>query len=222
MRVALAGAHGQVALRLGRLLAARGDTVVGLVRDPDHRVDLQDAGVEPAVLDLERTTADELGRALEGCDAVVFAAGAGPGSGDERKGSVDRDAAALLADACGVAGVGRYLLVSATGVEQVRDGAQPEGVDPSFAVYLRAKLAAEDDLRARALAWTVLRPGRLTDDPGTGRVTLRPSVPRSDVPRDVVAAVLVALLDAPGTSRQVLELVAGEVPVDEAVAQVAG
>lgn len=222
MRVVIAGAHGQVGLRLGRLLAARGDTVVGLVRNPDHAADLRSAGVEPRVVDLERTTVDEVGRALDGADAAVFSAGAGGGSGDARKDSVDRAAATLLADACGVAGVDRFLLVSSMGVEGVRDGATPEGVDPGFVAYLRAKLAAEEDLTARALAWTVLRPGRLTDDAGTGRVTLGPAVPRADVPRDDVAAVLVALLDSPGTSGQVLELVAGDEPVDDAVRRLAG
>jgi uncharacterized protein YbjT (DUF2867 family) len=217
MRVVVAGAHGQVALRLGRLLAARGDTVVGLVRNPAHEADLRAAGVEPRVLDLEDSSVDEVGLALDGADAAVFSAGAGPGSGDDRKDTVDRAAVALLADACSLAGVDRLVLVSSVGVETVRDGATPEGVDPGFVAYLRAKLAAEEDLTARALAWTVLRPGRLTDDRGTGRVGLGPQVPRGEVTRDDVAAVLAALLDAPGTARQVLELSSGDVPVAEAV-----
>lgn len=217
MRIVIAGAHGQVGLRLGRLLATRGDTVLGLVRDPDHADDLRAAGVEPAVVDLERTTVDEVGRVLDGADAAVFSAGAGAGSGDDRKDTVDRAAATLLADACGVAAVDRYLLVSSMGVESVRDGATPDGVDPAFVAYLRAKLAAEEDLVARRLAWTVLRPGRLTDDPGTGRVRLAPHVERGDVPRDDVAAVLAALLDTPGSAGRVLELTSGDAPVAEAV-----
>lgn len=222
MRVVVAGAHGQVGRRLGRLLSARGDTVLGLVRNPDHEADLRADGVEPRLLDLERTSVDELGLVLDGADAAVFSAGAGGGSGDARKDSVDRAGATLLADACGVAAVDRYLLVSSTGVDGVRDGATPAGVDPGFVAYLRAKLAAEEDLMARSLAWTVLRPGRLTDDPGSGLVELGPSVPRADVPRDDVAAVLVALLDAPGTAGRVLELVAGDVPVADAVRSAAG
>ncbi len=217
MRIVIAGAHGQVGLRLGRLLAARGDTVVGLVRNPAHEADLRAAGVEPRLVDLERTTVDEVGLALDGADAAVFSAGAGGGSGDARKDGVDRAAASLLADACGVAGVDRYLLVSSMGVEGVRGGATPEGVDPGFVSYLRAKLAAEEDVTARALAWTVLRPGRLTDGPGTGLVAVGPAAPRADVPRDDVAAVLAALLDAPATAGLVLELVGGDVPVAEAV-----
>lgn len=117
----------------------------------------------------------------------------------------------------------RYVLVSSTGVDAVRDGATPEGVEPVLVTYLRAKLAAEQDLTVRDLEWTVLRPGRLTDDAGTGRVCLEPPpAPRGDVPRDDVAAVLAALLDEPRTAGQVLELVGGDVPVDEAVATRAG
>ena len=219
MRIVLAGAHGQVARRLGRLLAARGDTVVGIVRNPDHAADLTADGVQPAVLDLESATADAVAAVLSGADAVVFAAGAGPGSGAARKETVDRGAAVLLADAAEAAGVRRYLLVSSMGVESVRDGRTPEGVDDVFVAYLRAKLAAEEDVLARsALATTVLRPGGLTDEPGTGRVSLAPSVGRGSVPRDDVAAVLVGLLDA-GRSG-VLELVSGPTGIDEAVAAV--
>lgn len=210
MRVAVAGAHGQVARLLGRRLVARGDSVTGLVRNPDHRADLEADGVDPVIADLEQVSVDEVADAVRGADAVVFAAGAGPGSGTGRKDTVDRGAAVLLAEAAERAGVGRYLLVSSMGVEDVRDGAAPEGVDEVFMAYLRAKLAAEDAVRSRSLAWTVLRPGGLTDDPATGRVRLAPAVEAGQVPRDDVAAALVALLDEPASAGHVLELVGGE------------
>jgi uncharacterized protein YbjT (DUF2867 family) len=217
MRIVVAGAHGQVARRLGRLLSARGDTVVGVVRNPDHVADLTADGVAPVVQDLETATVDDVAPLLDGADAVVFAAGAGPGSGASRKDTVDRGAAVLLADAAERAGVHRYLLISSMGADSVADGATPGGVDEVFLAYLRAKLAAEQDLLARtALSTTVLRPGGLTDDPGTGRVTLARHVDRGSIPRDDVAAVLVALLDA-GTDGAVLELVGGPTPIDEAV-----
>jgi uncharacterized protein YbjT (DUF2867 family) len=143
----------------------------------------------------------------------VFAAGAGPGSGAARKDTVDRGAAVLLADAAQLAGARRYLLVSSMGA-----GAEPPaGTDDVFAAYLRAKTAAEDELRGRDLDWTILRPGGLTDDAGTGRVRLEPQVPRGQVPRDDVAAVLAALLAEPATAGRVLELVSGDVPVPDAV-----
>lgn len=216
MRIVLAGAHGQIARRLGRLLSARGDTVVGLVRNPDHAADLRSDGVEPAVLDLESASVDDLAELARGADAVVFAAGAGPGSGEARKHSVDHGGAVLLADAAERAGVGRYVLVSSMGVEQAREGT-PQGVDPGMAVYLQAKLRAEDDVLPReALATTILRPGGLTDEPGTGRVTLGHGIGYGSIPRDDVAAVLVALLDA-GRQGAVVELVSGETPIDAAV-----
>jgi uncharacterized protein YbjT (DUF2867 family) len=220
MRIVIAGGHGQIGLRLGALIAGGAHTAVGLVRSISQISDLRAAGVTPIVLDLEDSSLDEVAGVLTGADAVVFAAGAGPGSGVARKDAVDRAAAVLLADACERAGVERYLLVSSMGVEQVRESAAPEGVDEVFVAYLRAKLAAEDDLRARDLAWTVLRPGRLTDEPGTGLVRLEERVERGDVPRADVAAVLAALLDAPGTAGAVLELVGGDTPVADAVAAV--
>jgi nucleoside-diphosphate-sugar epimerase len=217
MRVVVAGAHGQVARRLGRLLSARGDTVVGIVRNPDHRGDLEDDGVQPAVLDLERASVDEVAEVVQGADAVVFAAGAGPGSGADRKHTVDHAAAVLLADAAERTGVRPYLLVSSMGVEQARHGT-PRGMDPVFAVYLQAKLRAEDQILPRpALDTTIVRPGRLTDEPGTGRVTLAHGVDYGEIPRDDVAAVLAEMLHA-GTSNDVVELVGGQTPIAEAVA----
>ena len=219
MRIVLAGAHGQVARRLGRLLAARGDSVVGLVRNPAHTADLTADGVEPVVLDLESAPVADVAAVVSGADAVVFAAGAGPGSGAARKDTVDRAAAVLLADAAEAAAVTHYLLVSSMGVDLVAEGATPQGVDEVFVAYLRAKLAAEEDLLVRRnLTTTVLRPGTLTDEPGTGRVTLAPRVASGSIPRDDVAAVLLALLDRRGEDGAVLELVTGDVPIADAVA----
>ena len=217
MRVVVAGAHGQIARRLGRLLTARGDTVVGIVRNPDHRADLSADGVQPAVLDLERATVDEVADVVSGADAVVFAAGAGPGSTAERKHTVDRGAALLLADAAERAGVRPYLLISSMGVQLARQGT-PHGMDPVFAAYLQAKLASEDHILPRTgLDTVIVRPGRLTDEPGTGRVTLGHGLDLADVPRDDVAAVLAAIL-ATGKSGDVVEVVGGDTPVEEAVA----
>jgi uncharacterized protein YbjT (DUF2867 family) len=218
VRVVIAGGHGQIALRLTAQLAGRGDVVTGVVRNPDHRADVEGAGGTAAVLDLETASVDDLAEHLRGADAVVFAAGAGPDSGVPRKDTVDRAAAVLLADAAQQAGVRRYVLVSAMGVDDEL-GADAGEV---WAAYLRAKRAAEEALRATALDWTILRPGGLTDDPGVGRVLLAPAVPRGTVTRDDTAAVLVALLDAPGTVGLTLELVEGDDDVVSAVTAVAG
>lgn len=219
MRTVIAGGHGQIALHLERLLAGRGDSPAGIIRRPEQAQDLTDAGAEPLVLDLEAATPAELAELLTGADAVVFAAGAGPGSGAARKNTVDRDAAVLLADAAELAGVQRYLIISSMGA----DARAHYPADPVFETYLRAKGAADDAVRARTgLNWTVLRPGRLTDASATGLVRLAPSVGRGAVPRADVAAVLAALLHEPGTAGQTLELVSGNATVEEAVAAAAG
>jgi len=217
VRVVIAGGHGQIALRLTALLAGRGDVVTGVVRNPDHRGDVEAAGGTALVRDLETVDATDLAEHLVGADAVVFAAGAGPTSGAPRKDTVDRAAAVLLADAAELAGVRRYVQVSATGVDEEPDASRGD----VWVAYLHAKRAAEEALRASSLDWTILRPGRLTDDPGVGKVLLAPSVPRGAVTRDDTAAVLAALLDAPGTVGQTLELVEGDDDVLAAVAAIA-
>ena len=218
MRIVIAGGHGQVALRLERLLRARGDEAAGIIRKPEQGDDLLAAGAEPVVCDLESASVAEVARHLEGADAAVFAAGAGPGSGEDRKDTVDRAACALLADAAEAAGVRRFIVVSAMGA----DREPPEGADSVFAAYLRAKGAADADVRRRTgLDSTILRPGRLTDAPGAGTVALAASTGRGAVPRDDVAAMIAALLHEPRTARRTFELISGDVPVDDAVANIA-
>ena len=217
MRVVIAGGHGKIALLLERLLAGRGDEVVGLVRNPDHVADVADTGANAEIVDLESSSADELVALLKGADAVVFAAGAGPGSGAARKDTVDRAAAVLLADAAVDAEVPRYLLVSATGV----DRPPATGTDEVWAAYLRAKKAAEVEVARRAIALTVLRPGPLTDDPGLGRVALAPpGLERNAVTRDDVASVLAALLADRKTDGLVLDLMGGSTPIADAITRI--
>lgn len=219
MRTVIAGGHGQIARRLARRLVARGDEVVSIVRQPAHLPDVEGDGAHGVLLDLESASVDRVTSAVADADCVVFAAGAGPGSGLARKDTVDRAAAVLMADAAESAGVRRFVQISSMGADRVADAAVPAGMDEVFAAYLRAKAAAERDLRDREhLDWTVLRPGRLTDDPAVGFVTLAAHVARGSVPRDDVAAVVVALLDEPGTAGMTLELTSGTTPPAEAVA----
>jgi uncharacterized protein YbjT (DUF2867 family) len=212
MRVAIAGGHGQIALRLARLLSGRGDQVVALIRNPDHADDVRQAGAEPAVVDLEHAAETEVAAAIAGADAVVFAAGAGPGSGSARKETMDYGGAVKLIAAADRSGVRRYVIVSSMGADPDAPG------DDTFSVYLRAKGRADDAVRASGLDATVVRPGGLTDDPGTGRVRLGERLPPGQVPRDDVAAVLVAVLDAPGSIGRTFDLIGGDTPVPEAVA----
>ena len=215
MRVVIAGGHGKIALILERLLSERGDAAVGLIRNPDHVADVEATGAQAAVIDLEAATAADIAAHLRDADAVVFAAGAGPGSGAARKQTVDRDAAILLADAAEIAGVRRYVMVSAIGA----DVEAPDDIgDPVFVAYLRAKGAADDAIRVReGLDVTVVRPGHLTNDAGRGRVEISDQTGHGDIPREDVAAVLLAVLDTPATAGLTFEVIGGDTPIADAV-----
>jgi uncharacterized protein YbjT (DUF2867 family) len=212
MRVAIAGGHGQIALLLQRQLTENGDEAVGIVRNPDHVADVEVTGATAAVLDLEQASVSDLADVLAGADAVIFAAGGGPGSGAARKETVDKGAAILLADAAEQAGVRRYVMISSMGADQ----ADPDS-DEGFQVYLRAKKAADDDVRSRDLDWTIVRPGGLTDDPGTGQIQAG-SLGRGKIPRADVAATLIGVLHTPNTVGTTFEVLAGETSVKDALA----
>jgi uncharacterized protein YbjT (DUF2867 family) len=212
MRVVIAGGHGQIARHLERVLTERGHSPVGIVRNPDHVADLEAAGAEAVVLDLEHTDVAAVADVLGGADAVVFAAGGGPDSGVERKETVDKGAAVLLADAAEQAGVRRYVMVSSMGTES----ADPDS-DEVFQVYLRAKKAADDDLRGRDLDWTIVRPGRLTDEPAGGRIQVG-TLSRGEIPRADVATVLAEVLTTEGTIGATFDLLAGHQTIEAALA----
>ncbi|MFE7558767.1 NAD(P)H-binding protein [Kitasatospora sp. NPDC057500] len=221
MKIVIAGGHGKIALRLTRRLAARGDSVLGIVRNPRHIEDVKAAGGQAALLDLERATVDEVAAAVAGADAVVFSAGSGNSATAARRDKMDRAAVLLVMDGASQAGVRRFLHVSSINVGCADD----RGIGEGYAVYLRAKRAAEQHVFARTdLDWTVLRPGVLTDGPGEGSVDLTPgnrlapSGARFDqVAREDVAAVLAALLDRPETAGRIYVVVGGDTPVEKAV-----
>lgn len=209
MDVVIAGGHGQIALQLGQMLVEDGHRVRGIIRKPEQSGDLEAIGVEPVVFDLEHD--DGLASAIEGADAAVFAAGAGPGSGAERKLTMDRDGAVKLIDACRETGARRYVIVSAMGARPGVTG------DDVFQVYLRAKFEADEALRASDLDWTVIRPGGLTDEPGTGLIALGEELTRGSIPREDVAATIKLVLPSPNTIGKSLDLVSGPLPIAEAV-----
>ena len=213
MRIVIAGAHGQIARQFGRLVVQAGHDAVGMVRKPEHVPDLQADGVTPAMLDLEDTSVQEMTEVVRGADAVVFAAGGGPDGNAARKETVDKGAAIMLADAAEAAGVRRYLMVSAMGTEN----ADPDS-DEVFQVYLRAKQAADDYVRSHDLDWTVVRPGRLTDDVPTGLVQVG-QLERGSVTRGDVAHVLAEALEAHNTVGKTFDLLNGDVRIAEAVAK---
>jgi uncharacterized protein YbjT (DUF2867 family) len=210
MLVVVAGGHGQIAMKLHPLLVERGDSVRALIRNPDHADEVRAAGAEPVVFDLEAE--DDAAPAVEGADAIVFAAGAGPGSGAERKWTVDHGAAAKLIDAARRTGVDRYVIISSIGA----DDPPAEGGDV-FGEYLRAKAKADQDLAASGLAYTIARPGMLTDDEPTGRIKAGAKVERAEVTRADVAAVVAECLREPATIGKAFTFVNGDAPIAEAL-----
>jgi uncharacterized protein YbjT (DUF2867 family) len=208
MRVAIAGGHGKIALLLTQLLAGRGDKVRGLIRRAEHGQDVRAAGGEPVLCDIEREPVQAVAAAAAGCDAVVFAAGAGPGSGAERKWTVDYAAAVKLM----AAGVERYVMVSSIGADPDAPG------DDVFAAYLRAKGRADAELQASGLAYTIIRPGPLTDGSGTGLVALAEGLDRREITRADTAAVVAGALAEPRLAGVTFVATGGEAPVGEALA----
>jgi uncharacterized protein YbjT (DUF2867 family) len=214
MDVAVAGGHGKIARRLLRLLAERGDAARGLIRNFDHASDLEEIGATPLGADLENLDADAIARSIAGCDAVVFAAGAGPGSGPARKQTVDYGGAVKLIEAAKLNGIRRYVMVSAIGA------GHPERWSEESRPYSEAKAGADRELAASGLDHTIVRPGRLTDDPGTGLIEAAPELERGgEISRDDVAATLLACLDTPATIGKTFELLSGETPIAEALAR---
>lgn len=211
-RVAIIGAHGKVAQQLMRVLYDRGDDFVGVVRNDEHADDVYRLGGEGALVDLESAEANTLAAAITGCDAVVFAAGAGPGSGAERKRTVDFAGSTKSQEAAAQAGIRRFVQISAWGVDAPVDDS-----DPVWKAYVEAKRDADAALRASTLDWTILRPGGLTTEEGTGSVTLGDTVPRGTIAREDVARLIAAALDEPRTIGRQWEVVGGDTPIEEAV-----
>ena len=208
MRVLVAGANGQVGQHIVRLLAERGHQIRAMIRDEDQAQRLWELGGEPVVADLE----GDVAHTVEGCDAVIFSAGGGPGSGAEKKETVDRQGAVKLIEAAREHGVRRYVMVSAMGAADPASGS--EAMQP----YLRAKAQADQALQESGLDYTIVRPGSLTDDPGTGIVEAGFSLRRrGEIPREDTARVIVATLDREKTVGKTFEVISGDTPIEEAL-----
>lgn len=210
--IVIAGGHGKIALHLERILSGAGHEVRALIRNPVHADDVRETGALPVEADLE--VAADYRHWIRGADVVVFAAGAGPGSGAERKRTVDYGAAVKLRDAAVAEGVPRYLMISSMGA------GDPGGASEAMRPYQQAKHDADAALMESDLEWTIVRPGRLTDDPGAGTIDAAASLGRyGAIPREDVAAVLAACLDEPATVRMTFELLAGGTPIAQALSQ---
>jgi uncharacterized protein YbjT (DUF2867 family) len=209
MDVVVAGGHGKIGMRLLRLLAERGQRARGLIRNPDHATELHNVGAEAVLCDIEER--DDISDCVRGADAVVFAAGAGPGSGPERKRTVDYGGAVKLIEAAKKNGIERYVIVSAVSADR------PEVWSEPMVPYYEAKRDADQALLESGLSYTIVRPGGLTDDPGTGLVKVGTDLERGEIPREDVAATLLAVLETPSTIGETFELVSGDTPIEEAI-----
>lgn len=214
-KIAVVGGHGQVARHLLVALRRSEHEPVALVRKEEYRAELESRGAEVRLLDIEASDAAAFAAAFEGCDAVVFAAGGGPDGNIERKRTVDLEGSLKSIEGARQSGVRRFVQISAIGV----DDELPADTDDVWRAYVEAKRDADAALRGSDLDWTIVRPGRLTDDPATGLVALGEDVERGDVTRADVAAVVAAVLDEPRTVGKQWNLVGGDVPVAEAVRQ---
>lgn len=210
MNIVIAGAHGQIAMLLHPILKKHGHTVKGLIRKPEQSGDLQKAGAVPVVSDIEKE--DDISEAVGSADAVVFAAGAGPGSGAERKWTVDRDGAIKLIDAAKKNAIKRYVMISAMGLDT------PRG-DEVFQAYQKAKAEADEALKQSGLDYTIIKPGRLTNDPGTGRVKIARNLDGGEIPREDVARVIRAVIEDHRTIGKEFDLLSGENSIESELLQ---
>lgn len=211
-RTLIIGGHGKVALRLTPLLVSAGHRVSSVIRNPDQREDVAAAGAEAVIADVEQLSQAELVEVIEGHDALVWLAGAGGGD-PARTEAVDHLAAVRSMDAAAACGLRRYVMLSYLGA------GFDHGVDPSssFHAYAEAKAAADHHLRQSTLDWTILGPGALTSDPGTGHIEIADHPAASSVSRDDVAAVAAAVLDDPSTIGRTVNFNSGPTTIVEAI-----
>lgn len=207
MRVLVIGANGLTGREIVRLLREGPHDPVAMLRDPEQERYFREQGVATVLGDLE----EPLDPVLEGIDALIFAAGSGSSTGPEKTLAVDRDGAVRSIAAMEEVGVDRYVMLSAL-------RADPDSAGDPISHYLRAKGIADEHLRRSGLDYTVVRPGRLTNDEATGRVAIAPQLePGGSVTRADVAAVMVACLDRPNTARKSFDLLEGETPIEAAL-----
>lgn len=208
MKITIVGAHGNIAMLLHPMLIEAGHSVRGIIRKKEQADELRELGVEPVVADVEKQ--DDISEAVGNADAVLFAAGAGAGSGAERKWTVDRDGAIKLMSACHKNDIERYVMISAMGLDK------PRGSEV-FKVYQKAKAEADEALRVSGLDYTIVKPGRLTDESGTGKISVGKELDRGEIPREDVAAVIKNVFEMPGTIGEEFDLLSGDQPISEAL-----
>ncbi|HDT7699228.1 TPA: SDR family oxidoreductase [Enterococcus faecium] len=214
MNVLVIGANGQIGKHLiSQLHEDPNHTVRAMVRKQEQAEALEQAGVEAVLADLE-STVEELAEAMKGNDAIVFTAGSGGSTGADKTLLIDLDGAVKTVEAAEKAGISRYIMVSALYAEERTKWAD------SIKPYYVAKHYADRLLESSQLNYTIIRPGGLKNEPGTGKVTTNPQEGESTIPREDVAAVIAAVLEAENTFRKAFPLISGAETVREAVGKI--
>ncbi|RZL24658.1 MAG: NAD-dependent epimerase/dehydratase family protein [Rhodococcus sp. (in: high G+C Gram-positive bacteria)] len=209
--IAIFGAHGQVGRLTTRALASAGHTVLAVIRNPNHRNDVEDDGGTAIILDLERATPSEVAEAIRGADSAIFTAGSGAGSGPQRKDSLDRAGALLAMEASALADIVRFVQVSYLGADEP----SAPGTSPDMVAYQQAKHAADEALRGSSLRWTIVRPGLLNDNPATGRVAIGEKVHEGTTSRANTAALLALLATTDRAVGHVLNVIDGDTLLED-------
>ncbi|WP_309130955.1 SDR family oxidoreductase [Brevibacterium sp.] len=214
MRIAIVGGHGQIALKATEQLISAGHEVTSIIRRPEQVNEIEALGAQAQICDIATASAAELAAAVAGSDALVFAAGAGPGSTIEAKRSIDLGGSLKSIDACLEIGVRRFVQISFIGVTEP----VPEGTDPVFAAYWDAKREADEALISSGLDYTIVKPGRLTDEPATGTGEVGTGSPRgASTSRANVADFIRVVLDEPRTIGMSIDVWDGDTPLRDAL-----
>lgn len=210
MKTLVIGANGKIGQHLVRLLAKHPDhTVKAMIRKSEQRPFFEELKAETVVASLEGSV-EELQKAMADCDAVVFTAGSGASTGADKTMTVDLDGAAKAVEAAELAGIDRFIMVSAIHADDRSHWTK------EMTPYYIAKHHADRILQSSSLAYTIVRPGLLTDDPGTGQIAAGKLDPGS-IPREDVAAVIVACLESNDLTDKVFELTSGDSQIEDAL-----
>ncbi|MFC7373498.1 SDR family oxidoreductase [Fictibacillus iocasae] len=211
MNVLLVGANGQIGRQLAELLASsEKHDVTAMIRKPEQAEELESFGAKTVLADLEGSVSD-LAQAAKGCDAIVFSAGSGGSTGHDKTLLIDLDGAAKMVEAAQQAGIKRFVMVSALQAHK------RENWNAELRPYYVAKHYADKILEQSGLTYTIIRPGGLLNEPGTGKVKAGSDLERGTIPREDVAQTIFAVLDQENTFNRGFDLLSGETSIDEAL-----
>lgn len=213
LKVLVVGANGQIGKHLVQFIQDTGNMKAkAMIRNPEQASFFENIGAETAVVDLEGEI-DQIAAAAKDVDAIVFTAGSGSHTGKDKTIMVDLDGAVKTIEAAKESGVKRFIMISS--FDTRREAIQRAST--SFAPYVAAKHYADQWLKATDLDYTIIHPGLLTNNEGTGNIKAGSEVERGEIPREDVARVIVATLENEKTIGKEFQVVTGTTPIKEAV-----